>query len=169
MLSFWRTETLTYTSQSSLSTYTFENHWFLHSWTLYICLFIKSNLDYWLEFWQQNNFDRPYFIVQCWWRELPCSHYLQNPDPKDMQINLTGFLNPKNSRIFIQELWELLCSAQDNISGIPAQFVEQKKEEIKKRQVCQFESHCLSYCCFLSYQTFFSIWFIQSWKGPLLI
>lgn len=33
------------------------------------------------------------------------------------------------------ELWELLCSAQENIGGIPAKFVEQKKEEIKKRQV----------------------------------
>ena len=52
-----------------------------------------------------------------------------------MQINLTGFLNPKNARIFMGELWELLCSAQDNIGGIPAKFVEQKKEEIKKRQV----------------------------------
>lgn len=36
------------------------------------------------------------------------------------------------------ELWELLCSAQENIGGIPAKFVEQKKEEIKKRQVCSF-------------------------------
>lgn len=52
-----------------------------------------------------------------------------------MQINLTGFLNPKNARIFMSELWELLCSAQENIGGIPAKFVEQKKEEIKKRQV----------------------------------
>ena len=35
----------------------------------------------------------------------------------------------------MSELWELLCSAQENIGGIPAKFVEQKKEEIKKRQV----------------------------------
>ena len=33
------------------------------------------------------------------------------------------------------ELWGLLSSAQENIGGIPAKFVEQKKEEIKKRQV----------------------------------
>lgn len=52
-----------------------------------------------------------------------------------MQINLTGFLNAKNARVFMGELWELLCSAQENIGGIPAKFVEQKKEEIKKRQV----------------------------------
>jgi len=53
-----------------------------------------------------------------------------------MQINLTGFLNAKNARLFMGELWELLCSAQENIGGIPAKFVEQKKEEIKNRQVC---------------------------------
>ena len=52
-----------------------------------------------------------------------------------MQINLTGFLNAKNARIFMHELWELLLSAMDNIGGIPAKFLEQKKEEIKKRQV----------------------------------
>ena len=33
------------------------------------------------------------------------------------------------------ELWELLASAMENIGGIPAKFLEQKKEEIKKRQV----------------------------------
>ncbi len=37
------------------------------------------------------------------------------------------------------ELWELLNSAQENIGGIPAKFVEQKKEEIKRKQVCK---HC---------------------------
>ena len=52
-----------------------------------------------------------------------------------MQINLTGFLNAKNARIFQVELWDLLCSAQENDAGIPTQFLEQKKEEIKKRQV----------------------------------
>lgn len=53
-----------------------------------------------------------------------------------MQMNLTGFLNAKNARTFCQELWELLLSAQENIGGIPAKFLEQKKEEIKLRQVC---------------------------------
>lgn len=60
---------------------------------------------------------------------------LQHPDPKEIQINLTGFLNPRNARIFLGELWELLASAQAHVSGIPEQFIEQKKEEIKKRQV----------------------------------
>jgi len=64
---------------------------------------------------------------------------LQYPDPKEMQINLTGFLNPKNARLFMQDLWELLCSAQENIGGIPEKFIAQKKEEIKKRQAsCEY-------------------------------
>lgn len=61
--------------------------------------------------------------------------YLQFPSGRDMQINLTGFLNAKNARMFLEELWALLLSAQDNIGGIPARFMEQKKEEIKRRQV----------------------------------
>lgn len=62
----------------------------------------------------------------------------QFPDPKKMQINLTGFLNGKNARLFMQELWDLLLSAQDSVTGIPTQFLEQKKEEIKKRMVWGF-------------------------------
>lgn len=52
-----------------------------------------------------------------------------------MQINLTGFLNGKNAREFMGELWPLLLSAQENIAGIPTAFLELKKEEIKQRQV----------------------------------
>nr|XP_009861959.1 serine/arginine repetitive matrix protein 1-like [Ciona intestinalis] len=59
----------------------------------------------------------------------------QFPDPKVLQINLTGFLNGKNSRIFLGELWEHLASAQDNDMGIPQVFLEEKKEEIRKRQI----------------------------------
>lgn len=60
---------------------------------------------------------------------------LQHPDAKMMQINLTGFLNGKNAREFMKDLWPLLQSAQENIAGIPSSFLEQKKEEIKQRQV----------------------------------
>uniref|UniRef100_A0A671Q5Q8 PWI domain-containing protein n=1 Tax=Sinocyclocheilus anshuiensis TaxID=1608454 RepID=A0A671Q5Q8_9TELE len=59
----------------------------------------------------------------------------KNPDGKMMQINLTGFLNGKNAREFMKDLWPLLLSAQENIAGIPSAFLEQKKEEIKQRQV----------------------------------
>jgi len=65
----------------------------------------------------------------------------QNPDGRQMQMNLTGFLNAKNARTFIQDLWELLLSAQENIGGIPAVFLEQKKEEIKMRQVKMIYFH----------------------------
>ncbi|XP_010787171.1 serine/arginine repetitive matrix protein 1 isoform X2 [Notothenia coriiceps] len=61
----------------------------------------------------------------------------KNPDSKMMQINLTGFLNGKNAREFMRDLWPLLLSAQENIAGIPSAFLEQKKEEIKQRQIEQ--------------------------------
>lgn len=35
----------------------------------------------------------------------------------------------------MQELWDLLVSAQDNIGGIPTKFLEQKKEEIRLKKV----------------------------------
>lgn len=53
-----------------------------------------------------------------------------------MQINITGFLQSKNAREFMKELWSLLLSAQENIGGIPSTFLEKKKEEIKQRKVC---------------------------------
>uniref|UniRef100_A0A672G4J5 Serine/arginine repetitive matrix protein 1 n=1 Tax=Salarias fasciatus TaxID=181472 RepID=A0A672G4J5_SALFA len=61
----------------------------------------------------------------------------KHPDSKMMQINLTGFLNGKNAREFMKDLWPLLLSAQENIAGIPSAFLEQKKEEIKQRQIEQ--------------------------------
>ena len=65
----------------------------------------------------------------------------QNLNPRKMQINLTGFLNGKNARVFMQELWDLLCSASTNPSGIPDSFIEQKKDEIKKRNVSSILGH----------------------------
>ena len=56
-----------------------------------------------------------------------------------MQINITGFLNGKNARVFMKELWELLISAQSNIGGIPSAFLEKKKEEIRQRKVRSFK------------------------------
>lgn len=55
------------------------------------------------------------------------------PCPKKMQINMTAFLNGKNARQFMDELWALLISAQESESGIPELFIQQKKEEILKR------------------------------------
>lgn len=60
---------------------------------------------------------------------------MQHPDPKDMQINLTGFLNGKNARIFMASLWQHLVSAQQNEYGVPEAFLEAKKAELKAKQV----------------------------------
>ena len=50
-----------------------------------------------------------------------------------MQINLTGFLNGKNAREFMGELWTLLFSAQNSPTGMPQELVEAKKDEIVRR------------------------------------
>ncbi|KAI9256968.1 PWI domain-containing protein [Sporodiniella umbellata] len=54
-------------------------------------------------------------------------------EPKMMQINLTGFLE-SNAKVFVKELWNLLLSAQNSVGGIPAIFIEQKKEELRKKR-----------------------------------
>ncbi|KAI9272428.1 hypothetical protein EDC94DRAFT_555087 [Helicostylum pulchrum] len=58
----------------------------------------------------------------------------KDQDPKRMQINLTGFLE-SNTKKFITELWTLLLSAQKSVGGIPAVFIEQKKEELRKKKL----------------------------------
>ncbi|KAH7928611.1 PWI domain-containing protein [Leucogyrophana mollusca] len=53
------------------------------------------------------------------------------PDPKKMQINLTGFLT-NSTPSFMSALWNLLLEAQDSPAGVPRTFVEEKKEEMRK-------------------------------------
>ncbi|KAF8155979.1 PWI domain-containing protein [Crassisporium funariophilum] len=53
------------------------------------------------------------------------------PDPRKMQINLTGFLT-KDTPEFMSSLWKLLLEAQSDVTGVPRTFVEQKKEEMRK-------------------------------------
>ncbi|KAL0576396.1 hypothetical protein V5O48_005585 [Marasmius crinis-equi] len=53
------------------------------------------------------------------------------PDPKKMQINLTGFLT-KDTPAFMSALWNLLLEAQSDVTGVPRTFVEEKKEELRK-------------------------------------
>jgi len=48
-----------------------------------------------------------------------------------MQINLTGFLI-KDTPVFMEALWKLLLEAQEDVTGVPRTFVEQKKEEMRK-------------------------------------
>lgn len=52
-----------------------------------------------------------------------------------MQINLAGFLNAKNSRIFMGELWSLLDSAQNNELGIPQMLIDAKKRAMGQPEV----------------------------------
>ncbi|KAI0821913.1 PWI domain-containing protein, partial [Trametes gibbosa] len=53
------------------------------------------------------------------------------PDPRRMQINLTGFLT-KSTPAFMSALWKLLLEAQESPAGVPRTFVEEKKEEMRQ-------------------------------------
>ncbi|UZJ57150.1 hypothetical protein CBS101457_006470 [Exobasidium rhododendri] len=55
----------------------------------------------------------------------------RQPDPKKMQLSLTGFLESKTPS-FMAELWRLLLSAQKSLGGIPQEFVEKKKQEMRE-------------------------------------
>lgn len=55
-------------------------------------------------------------------------------DPKHIQVTLTPFLE-KNTAAFTEKLWNLLLSAQNDPMGIPAEFVQQRMEEIEKQKV----------------------------------
>ena len=79
-----------------------------------------------------------------------------------MQINLTGFLNGKNARIFMGELWKLLDSAQNNDSGIPQEMIDKKKEEIKNRRV-------RTLCIFQTLKLYISFYYILDINHILLV
>ncbi|KAI0760514.1 PWI domain-containing protein, partial [Fomes fomentarius] len=53
------------------------------------------------------------------------------PDPRRMQINLTGFLT-NSTPAFMSALWNLLLEAQDSPAGVPRTFVEEKKQEMRQ-------------------------------------
>lgn len=55
-------------------------------------------------------------------------------DGKQVQISLTGFME-RNTGKFMKELWSLLISAEQNLSGVPQQFLDEKEEETKKKKV----------------------------------
>ncbi|CAE7477983.1 unnamed protein product, partial [Symbiodinium sp. KB8] len=62
-----------------------------------------------------------------------------NPNPRELQVNLTGFLE-KKAQEFVTELWELLTTAQETPSGIPAKLLEQRKAAISARQAADSAS-----------------------------
>ncbi|KAI0641486.1 PWI domain-containing protein [Trametes meyenii] len=53
------------------------------------------------------------------------------PDPRRMQINLTGFL-AKATPTFMTGLWKLLLEAQESPAGVPRTFIEEKKAEMRQ-------------------------------------
>ena len=62
------------------------------------------------------------------------------PDPRRMQVNLTGFLE-RNTGAFMGELWSMCISAQANfaidergkaVKGMPAQLLKEKEDEIMR-------------------------------------
>ncbi|KAJ2484824.1 Serine/arginine repetitive matrix protein 1, partial [Coemansia sp. RSA 2320] len=58
------------------------------------------------------------------------------PDPKAMQVNLTGFLESKTQE-FMQSLWTLLLEAQKGLGGMPESLIRSKVEEIRRQRVEQ--------------------------------
>ncbi|OAL07544.1 PWI domain-containing protein [Phaeosphaeriaceae sp. SRC1lsM3a] len=58
----------------------------------------------------------------------------QFPKIKEIQIQLTGFLN-KDTPAFCKELWDLMISAQDSPVGVPRELLEAKKRELQKEQI----------------------------------
>jgi serine/arginine repetitive matrix protein 1 len=60
----------------------------------------------------------------------------QFPDPKKLQVNITGFLATDASD-FVSRLWNLLLSAQSSLGGIPPELLEQKKREILRKKAEQ--------------------------------
>ncbi|KZT01073.1 PWI domain-containing protein [Laetiporus sulphureus 93-53] len=56
------------------------------------------------------------------------------PDPRRMQINLTGFLT-NHTPTFMSALWKLLVEAQESPAGVPRTFVEEKKEEMRQAKM----------------------------------
>ncbi|KAF0990852.1 hypothetical protein HZS_1085 [Henneguya salminicola] len=55
------------------------------------------------------------------------------PNPQKMQIHLTGFLEAKNARTFMRELWYFLQSAEQN-DGIPKEFIELRMAELAAKE-----------------------------------
>ncbi|KAI0988088.1 hypothetical protein GJ496_008518 [Pomphorhynchus laevis] len=58
----------------------------------------------------------------------------KHPDPKLMQINMTGFLGGQSARTFMGQLWKLLATAQESTDGIPPELLELKMQELKDQQ-----------------------------------
>merc|ERR1719473_2161371 len=54
-------------------------------------------------------------------------------DPKLLQVNMTGFMERKAAP-FCSELWKNLISANQSPVGVPQEFIDEKKNELKKKK-----------------------------------
>lgn len=54
-------------------------------------------------------------------------------DAKELQMSLTPFLE-KHAKTFCHELWTLLLSAQKSGTGVPQEFIEEKKKELEQKR-----------------------------------
>jgi serine/arginine repetitive matrix protein 1 len=54
-------------------------------------------------------------------------------EPRDVQINLEGFLGESSAAIFMKELWSLLLSAQHSSAGVPEELIEQQKRDKEEK------------------------------------
>ncbi|CEH12653.1 Splicing coactivator SRm160/300, subunit SRm160 (contains PWI domain) [Ceraceosorus bombacis] len=61
------------------------------------------------------------------------------PDPKKLQLSLTGFLESKTPD-FMASLWDLLLDAQASIGGIPSALVQQKKAELAQARAADAQA-----------------------------
>jgi serine/arginine repetitive matrix protein 1 len=61
---------------------------------------------------------------------------MRQPNIKEIQIQLTGFLN-KECPAFCKALWNLMLSAQESPRGVPKEMLEAKKLELQAEQVGQ--------------------------------
>uniref|UniRef100_A0A0K0ERJ9 PWI domain-containing protein n=1 Tax=Strongyloides stercoralis TaxID=6248 RepID=A0A0K0ERJ9_STRER len=55
-------------------------------------------------------------------------------DPKLLQMNLAGFFNARNARIFMGEFWNLLIEASNSKDGIPQALIDLKLSEVKEKE-----------------------------------
>lgn len=54
-------------------------------------------------------------------------------DPKLLQVNMTGFMERKAAP-FCSELWRHLLSAQESPVGVPQEFIDQKKDDLRRKR-----------------------------------
>merc|ERR1712056_15318 len=67
-----------------------------------------------------------------------CIAQLEDPpekglDPKLLQVNMTGFMERKAAP-FVSELWANLLSAQDSPVGVPQEFIDKKKDDLRAKK-----------------------------------